>query len=431
MPVFIALFLQAMYSAVDLMVVGKFGSSSGVSAVGTGGGIIFLATAVVNGLSVGATVLIGHKIGEGNPEEAGKVIGSAVIVFSATGALLTAVMLGLANPIARIMQAPDEAFNQTVQYVSVCACGIIFTTGYNIIGGIFRGLGNSRLPMFFAVIACICNILGDLLFVAVLKLDVVGAALATILAQAVSVVLSVVIISRIPLPFCFKKSYISLKSGYCRQILRIGMPVALQDTLVEFSFLAVNAFINGIGLDQSAGYGIANRVIAFIMLVPSAVMTGVTAFVAQNIGAGNKQRAKRVMFTAVKAGTVGGVILFAVGFFFGGQVASLFSNDEAAIAQASYFLKGFAPDCILTCTLFSFIGYFSGCKNTKAVMIQGVTSSFLIRLPLAYLFSSAPNPQMWKIATATPISTIYGIAFCVIYWFIRKRNEKIKQEAHT
>lgn len=423
-PILGALLLQAMYGAADLMIVGQFGDVTGVSAVGTGSAIMLLVTVIITGLTMGTTVVLGQYLGEGKPEEAGKTVGASIVLFAIVAAVLTVFMFVFVNPLAKLLQAPAEAFDKTVQYVLICSAGIVFITAYNVISGIFRGLGNSKLPMIFVLISCIVNIVGDLLLVGGLHMDAAGAAIATTAAQAVSVIASFFIIRRTKLPFQFSKAYIRMYPDKMKRIMSIGTPIALQDSLVHLSFLLINSIINGIGLNESAGYGIAERVTSFIFLVPSAVMQGVSVFVAQNVGAGKKDRAKMSMYTGMAAGCVAGVFLFCAGFFFGDVLSALFSKDAAVIEQSAAYLRGFSADCLLTCVLFSFTGYFNGNGRTLFVMIQGITSSFLVRFPVSWLMSVTEGTNLTRIGLAAPIATIYGIIFYIICYRIMQSQEK-------
>lgn len=421
-PILGALLLQAMYGAADLMIVGQFGDVTGVSAVGTGSAIMLLVTVIITGLTMGTTVVLGQYLGEGRPEEAGETVGTSILLFTVAAVLLTVFMFAFVNPLAKLLQAPEEAFDKTVQYVLICSAGIIFITAYNVISGIFRGLGNSKLPMVFVAIACVVNIIGDLLLVGVCRLDAAGAAIATITAQAVSVIISLFIMKRTKLPFIFSRQIIRFRPEKIRRILTIGTPIALQDSLVNLSFLLINSIINGIGLNESAGYGIAERVTAFIFLVPSAVMQGVSVFVAQNVGAGKKERAKQVMYTGMKAGCLAGIVLFCAGFFFGDVLSAFFSKDAAVIEQSAAYLRGFSADCLLTCILFSFTGYFNGNGKTVYVMIQGITSSFLVRFPVSWLMSLTEGTNLTRIGLAAPLATVYGIIFYIICYRMMKKQ---------
>lgn len=258
LPVLGALVLQAMYGAVDILVVGWFGTTAGISGVSTGSSIVNLITFTVAGLSMGVTVLIGTYIGENRKNRIGKVIGGAICFFIVLSVVIAVVMLMFAKPLAVLMQAPEEALDLTVLYVRICGGGIIFIIAYNVISSIFRGMGNSRLPLIFVAIACVVNVIGDLFFVAVLNMNVAGAALATVMAQAVSVLLSLVIIRRQKLPFTMKKEDICFNKEI-GNFVRVGSPIAFQEILTQLSFLALCAFINRLGLEASSGYGVANE----------------------------------------------------------------------------------------------------------------------------------------------------------------------------
>ena len=264
-PVLGALILQAMYGAVDILVVGWFGTTAGISGVSTGSNIVNLVVFTVTGLSMGITVLIGRYIGEKEDQKAGKVIGGAVWFFAVLSVILAAVLLIFARPLAILMQAPEEALDLTVIYVRICGGGIFFIVAYNVISSIFRGMGNSRLPLIFVAIACGVNIVGDLFFVAILDMNVAGAALATVLAQAVSVVLSLAIIRRQKLPFTMTLKDIGINPEIWK-FVKVGAPIAFQEILTQLSFLALCAFINRLGLEASSGYGVANKIVSFIQL---------------------------------------------------------------------------------------------------------------------------------------------------------------------
>ncbi len=408
-PVLLALLLQAMYGAVDLMVVGQFGQPADVSAVSTGSQVMHTVTALITGLSMGATVLLGQKLGEGKSEEGGKVLGSAIALFAAVALVLTAAMLWAVNPLARLMQAPAEAFGQTVVYVRICSGGAAFIVAYNVLGAMFRGLGDSKTPLLTVTIACIVNIAGDLLLVGPCGLGVAGAALATVLAQAVSVALSLLFIKRRGLPFAFSPRDIRFEPSHTRRILRLGTPVALQDVLVSVSFLAIAAIVNSLGVIASAGVGVAEKLCGFIMLVPSSFGQSLSAFVAQNIGAGRKDRAKRAMLYGMGASLCCGVVLAWLSFFHGDLLAGLFARDGEVIGAAADYLRAYAIDTLLTSILFCFIGYFNGRGNTAFVMVQGIVGAFLVRIPVSLFMSRLEPVSLFRVGLATPCSTVVQI----------------------
>jgi putative MATE family efflux protein len=416
-PILGALILQAMYGAVDILVVGRFGSNEAISAVSTGSNLVNLVTFTVSGMAMAVTILMGRYIGEKKQERLGSVIGGAICFFAAIAVALTVLLPLFARPLARMMQAPEQALDSTVTYVSICGGGIIFIIFYNLISSVFRGLGNSKLPLIFVSIACAVNIVGDLLFVAVFHLNVAGAALATVMAQAVSVILSILIIRKQNLPFTLKKEDIRFNSEI-KNIVKVGAPIAIQEVLTQISFLALCAFINRLGMDASSGYGVANKLVSFIMLVPSSLMQSMSSFVAQNYGAGREDRAKRSMLCGMAIGASIGIIIATFSFFCGDLMSMIFTRDEAYIAQSAAYLKGFAVEAIVTSFLFSFIGYFNGHGETLFVMIQGLAQTFLVRLPMSYIMSIQENASLTWIGLAAPSATVFGILINVTYFII-------------
>lgn len=428
LPVLGALILQAAYGAVDLLVVGRFGSTSGLSAVSTGSQVLNLVTFVVTQLAMGVTVLIARYIGEKREKEIGAVLGGAAVVFAILAGCLFVLLVLFARPISVLMQAPQEALALTASYVRICGCGILFIVAYNVLSAVFRGLGDSRSPLLFVLVACLVNVAGDLVLVAGLHLDAAGAALATVLAQAVSVVCALAILRRKKLPFTFRKSDVRLNEQ-CRRFLTIGLPLALQEFLTQLSFLALCAFVNRLGLAASSGYGVASKIVSFVMLVPSALMQSMASFVAQNIGAGNVKRAKKSMFTGIAVGVAFGIVMFALVLLKGDILAGLFSTDAEVVRRGFEYLRGFAPETIVTAVLFSMVGYFNGSNQTLWVMIQGLIQTLLVRLPLAYYMSIQPNASLTKIGISAPVATVVGIVLNIGFFLYLNRRDAAKRGA--
>lgn len=429
LPVLGALILQAAYGAVDLLVVGRFGSTAGLSAVSTGSQLMNLVTFMVTQLAMGATVLIARYLGEKKPERIGAVLGGATVVFAILATVLFVLLVFFAHPIAVLMQAPSEALGLTTRYVRICGMGIFFIVAYNMLAAIFRGLGDSKSPLLFVLVACLINIAGDLLFVAGFKMDAAGAAIATIMAQAVSVVLAIVILLKKDLPFTLKKSDFRL-NPQCRKFLQVGLPLALQEVLTQASFLALCAFVNRLGLTASSGYGVASKIVSFAMLIPSALMQSMASFVAQNVGASKPKRAKQAMFTGMGIGLVFGCAVFALVMLKGDVLAGIFSTDAEVVQKGFEYLKGFAPETILTAILFSMLGYFNGNNKTVFVMIQGLVQTLLVRLPMSYLMSIQPNASLTKIGLAAPVSTLVGVLLnTAFYLYFTHSQQKELQKA--
>lgn len=382
-PVFFTLFLQALYGGVDLLIVGQFAETADVSGVATGSMLLSTVTNVTTGLSMGITILVGERIGRGDRNGAGRAIGGGIFLFAVFGIILTLVMLFGAETLASLLHAPEEAFAETVMYIRICGGGFLFIVAYNVLGAIFRGIGDAKTPLVTVLIACVINILGDLLLVEVFHLGAAGAAIATVAAQAVSVIVSLFLIRRKKLPFDFSGKYVRYTKEVVNTEIKLGAPVSLQELLVGISFLVIQTIVNTFGVVDSAGVGVAEKVCVFIMLVPSAYMQSMCAFVAQNRGAGNPRRAKMALGYGVASAFAVGVIMCFVTFLHGDLLSSVFSKDPDVITASHSYLKAYAIDCLLTPFLFCFTGYFNGCEQTFFVMLQGIIGAFCVRIPVA------------------------------------------------
>lgn len=436
LPVLLALFLQTMYGAVDLLIVGQFGGELAdvyVSAVSTGSQIMQSVTIVITGLAMGLTVFVGTKIGAGMREEAGRIIGSGIWLFGLIALIVTGVMVLSASYLAQAMRAPAAAFGQTVSYIRICSAGAVFIVAYNLVGSVFRGIGDSKVPLLTVAIACALNIAGDLLLVAGFHLGAGGAAIATVFAQAASVLLSLLIIKRRQLPFSFSVRDIRARGIYIKTILRLGTPIALQDLLVNISFLVILAIVNTLGLTASAGVGVAEKLCGFLMLAPSAYMQSMSAFVAQNIGAGKPERARRALLYGIASSLILSMIMAYFSFFHGELLAGLFARKADVILAAADYLRAYALDCLLTSFLFCFIGYFNGCGCTAFVMLQGIAGAFGVRVPVSWLMSLRPSVSLFHIGLATPASTLVQIVLCFGFfaWTLHRERQDGSSPANS
>ena len=424
LPILGALILQSLYGAVDLMIVGKFAASADVSAVSTGTQVMHLITNTIAGLSMGTTVLMGQFLGAKRREECGEIIGTAVCFFAAVGLAIALIGPFAAGSLARLMNAPQEAFAPTVSYIRICTIGAVFIVAYNLLGGIFRGMGDSRTPLIAVGIACVMNILGDYICVAKLGMGTSGAALATVISQGFSVALCLVVIKKQGLPFPFGRRNIHINTELLGRSLKMGAPIALQSLLVSISFAVILAIVNDLGLIASAGVGVAEKICAFIMLVADAFSSSLSAFVAQNVGAKRMDRADRALVCGIAASLSIGVITFWLSFFHGDMLAGLFANDSDVVYAAADYLKAYAIDTLFTAFLFCFLGYFNGRGKTTFVMIQGLTSAFGVRIPVAWIMSRRTPVRLFHVALATPCSTVYQIIICTTYFLILRKRDK-------
>lgn len=419
-PVLLTLFLQAMYGGADLIVVGQFSATSDISAVSTGSMIIQTITMLTTALSMGVTVLVGQKIGENDRIGAGKTILAGLEAFLVFAGLITAMLCFGAGQLASWAHAPKEAFASTCKYIIICGMGTLFITAYNLLGAIFRGLGDAKTPMYTVCLACILNIVLDLVFIAIFHWGAIGAAFATVLSQGVSVLVILRILRKRQLPFVmpnqFKPDWELIK-----QIINIGLPVGIQELLVGFSFIFIQTIGNSMGVVASAGIGIAEKICAFVMLVPSSYMQSVAAFTAQNVGAKQYARARKALYYAM--GTSIGIGLFIALFTYlkGNLMTQIFTNEEAVILASHDYLKAYAIDTLLTSFMFCFIGYFDGFGYTKFVMMQGIVGALFIRIPVAYYISQIPDCSLFAIGLATPTASFFQILMCIWFFFYSRK----------
>ncbi|MBQ1712251.1 MAG: MATE family efflux transporter, partial [Firmicutes bacterium] len=391
----------------------------------TGAQFIMMITNVIIGLAVGTSVLIGQNIGAGRRDLAGDILAAGIKLF-AVCALLVMIIIPIAAPaICGILNSPEEAFPKAVSYMRICGLGGIFIVSYNLLSSLFKGMGDSKTPLMAVSIAAVLNIGGDIAFVKGLGMGASGAALATVISQGISVLICIFIIRKRGLPFEF--SVDKLKSRQMHNIkrsVRLGAPIALQSLLVNISFLVLTSIINDIGLTESSGLGVAEKLCAFIMLLPSAFAQSMSAVVSQNIGAGRKDRANRALRMGIASALTISVFVGYLAFFHGQLLAGIFTHDASVKAAAADYLKAYAIDCLFTSFLFNFIGYFNGCGYTLFTMLQGIIGAFCVRIPVSLLMKSIQPVSLFRIGLATPCATLVQILFCIIALIVKNRKSR-------
>lgn len=420
-PIFGANLLQAMYGTVDLMVVGLFSNSADVSAVSTGSMTLQTITGIITGLTMGCTVLLGQNIGKKDEKAATRTVASALCLFVSLGILLAAVIVCLAASVAQVMNAPAEAFAQTTSYIRICGGGIICIVLFNALSGMFRGLGDSRTPLLLMGIACVGNIAGDLILVGHFSMGSSGAAVATIAAQGLSVICAGFLIQKRGFGFQIDKKNLKPAKYEILRILQYGSPIAAQEALTGVSFMIILSILNSFGLVASAGVGVAEKICALIFIVPGAIMSAISAFSAQNVGAGKYDRAKYAMYYGMGLAFAVGICMFAISFFKGTWLAHFFTTDEAVMEAAADYLKSYSIDCVIVGFNFSMMGYLNGNGRTAFVALQGILSTFLVRIPVSYFMSKIPGVTLFQIGFATPLATAFAIiiTFCYLRYCSR------------
>ena len=295
LPYLLSYFLQTLYGMADLFIIGQYEGVASTTAVSVGSQVMHMLTVVLVGLAMGSTVAIGQAVGGGKRQKTAACVGNTVTLFMSLSLVLTAVLLVLARPIVSLISTPQDAVAGAVSYLSVCFAGIPFIVAYNILSSIFRGMGDSKSPMYFIAIACVVNIALDYLFMGAMGMGPVGAALGTTLAQAVSVAVSLVMMRRRQRGLRITRQDLKPRRAIIGQILKIGVPVALQDGFIQISFLLITVVANHRGLNDAAAVGIVEKIIGFLFLGPSAMLSTVSALGAQNIGAGKPERAVQTL----------------------------------------------------------------------------------------------------------------------------------------
>ncbi len=422
LPLMLSVLIQGLYGAVDLIVVGQFGNTASVSAVANGSQIMVAVTGIIVGLSMGVSVLVGNRVGAKDLKGAADCVGAMVKLFSFVSLVLTVLLLVFPKQISQLMQVPGEAIDGTATYLRVCGAGIIFIVGFNAISGLFRGDGNSKSPLLFITIACVVNIVFDLLLCGVFHMDVFGAAIATVFAQAVSVVFSLYKIKNGGLSFKISRENFKNSAETVKGILKLGFPIAVQDFLVSVSFLIIMAIINGISLVASASVGIAEKLFLFLAIVPMSFLSSLSAFVAQNVGARQEKRAMKAVGIAMIAALASGVCMTLLTFFAGDVLAGIFEKNPEVIASTAEYLKGISFEYTILPVVFCLIGYFNGTGNTTFSMLEGVLTAFLVRIPLSYYFSRLPGTDLFTIGLAVPISAFASLLVCVVFYFVVKKR---------
>lgn len=420
-PLLFSLILQALYGAVDLWMVSRFALNADVSAVSTGSQTMLIVNGIVTGLAMGITILLGQSVGEGNDKQSARIIGTSTWIFAALALGLTLLLLTGAPTLTTALHAPVEAYQKTVHYIMICGAGTVFVVGYNVLNGIFCGLGDAKTPLYFVMIACAVNIVADYVLIAHVGLGAEGAAVATIAAQAVSVVFALALIKR-RLPFEMHRADFGAERALAVNILKLGIPVALLRMANEISYLIILGFVNTLGVVASSGVGIAEKLVMFILLIPTAYMSAVSAFVAQNTGAGQHARARQTLWVGMMTAAVIGGAMAYLSFFHGDALSRLFIGDVAVIAASAEFLKATALECFILSMAYCYDGYFNGIEKTTFVMVQGIIAALFVRIPYAYYASIQPAPSLFNIGLSTALAAAFMFVVCSGYYAWHRKH---------
>ena len=423
LPYLLSYFLQTLYGMADLFLAGQFNGAAVISAVSIGSQVMHMLTVIIVGLAMGGTVLIGQAVGAKDGKRTSKVTGNTITLFLIFSVIVTIILLATCRGIVSLVSTPPESVDQTVAYLRVCFFGIPFIVAYNVIASIFRGMGDSKSPMIFVIIACTLNIILDYIFMGLFGMKAEGAAIATIISQAVSVFISLIAIMRSGSLKLSKEDF-KLQSQALVPILKIGLPVAAQDGFIQISFMVITVIANRRGVDVAAAVGIVEKIICFLFLIPSSMLSTISAIAAQNIGAGFQDRARRT-FYAGTAITVGIGAVFAIAFqFISSPVLSLFTRDQLVVTLGTQYLKSYVTDCVLAAIHFCFSGYFCAMGKSIISFIHNSLSIILIRIPGAWLASQLWPETLYPMGLAAPCGSLLSDVICLIVFIyvIRRRD---------
>lgn len=428
LPYLLSYFLQTLYGMADLFIIGQFEGTASTTAVSIGSQVMHMLTVMIVGLAMGSTVSIGQSVGANDKKRAAVHIGNTVTLFLSLSVVLTVVLVLLVHPIVNIMSTPTEAVSGTVAYLTICFIGIPFITAYNVISSIFRGLGDSKSPMYFIAVACVANIGLDYLFMGAMRMGPAGAALGTTLAQAISVVFALVVILRRESGISVDKSHFKPKKPVLGNILKIGVPIAVQDGLIQVAFVAITIIANRRGLTDAAAVGIVEKIISFVFLVPSSLLSTVSALGAQNIGAHKPERAVATLRYAICIAVGFGLIVSGLVQVVAEPVVGLFTSDSAVQMAGGQYFRGYIWDCIFAGIHFSFSGYFCACEKSILSFLHNIIAIALIRLPGVYLTSKLFPTTLFPMGLATATGSLLSVIICVIAFAVLTRHGKQTQE---
>ncbi len=427
LPFMLSYFLQTLYGLADLFIAGQFNGSDVISAVSIGSQVMHMLTVIIVGLSMGTTVLIARGVGAEDSKTVSRVAGNTVVIFAVLSIILSLVLFLMSGSIVSAMSTPAESVEQTKLYLRICFCGLPFIVAYNVLASIFRGMGDSKSPLCFIAVACGVNLLLDYIFMGVLGLRAEGAALATVLSQAVSVIFSLAII--------FRKRMINLSPADFKvdgrtfvQILKIGGPIACQDGFVQISFLIITVIANRRGVDVAAAVGIVEKIITFLFLIPSAMLSTVSAIASQNIGAKEYARAKKTLFLGAAIAVSFGLFFSVVFQFAAGRIISLFvagtPGKNEVVELGVQYIRSYVFDCVFAGIHFAFCGYFCAVGKSVLSFINNVCSILLVRIPGTCLAARMWPDTLFPMGMAAPLGSLFSSMLCVLFFVLMERRVK-------
>lgn len=423
LPFFLSYFLQTLYGMADLFIIGQFGKVADITAVSIGSQVMHMLTVMIVGLAMGSTVAISRYVGAENKDGVSVSIGNTVTLFAVVSAAATVLLLLFVNSIVSVMSTPIEAASGAREYLTICFIGVPFITAYNILSSIFRGLGDSKSPMYFIAVSCAANIVLDYIFIGALDMGPAGAALGTTLSQTISVIIALIVIKNRDMGIRISKADFKPVRKITGQIMRVGIPIALQDGFIQIAFIVITVIANRRGLTDSAAVGIVEKLIGIFFLVPSSMLSSVSALAAQNFGAGKPERARLTLKYAACLAVGFGLIVSLITQFVPELLVSAFTDDAAVTVSGGQYLKSYVWDCAFAGATFAFSGYFCALERSEISFIHNIISILLVRIPVAYFMSAMYKNSLFPMGFASPLGSLLSLFICIAAYIILNKKK--------
>lgn len=424
LPFFLSYFLQTFYGLADLFIIGQFNGADVTTAVSVGSQLMHMVTVIIVGLAAGTTVMIGRSVGAKDDDGVSKTIGTSTIFFLIFSIALCLILIICINPILKVLSVPPESVDQTRKYLLICFAGIPAITAYNVISSIFRGLGDSKHPMYFVIVACIVNVIVDYVLIGIFDMKATGAAIGTVLSQTISVIISIIFIAKKGLGISLKKAYFKLEKAVLGSIIGVGLPIAIQDGFIQISFLVITAIANSRGVEIAAAVGVVEKIIGIMFLIPSSMLSSVSAISSQNAGAKLHSRAKKTLYYGMLTTTITGVIFSIVTQFCAEGLVGLFTKDSGVIVYGGQYLRSYVVDCIFAGYHFCLSGFFTSYRKSILSFIHNIISVFTARIPLCYLATIMYPDNLFPMGLAAPIGSLLSTIICLIFFAVYFRKMK-------
>ena len=418
LPFLVSNFIQILYGLVDLYIIGRYCNSAVITAVSVGSQVMHLVTVVITSLLMGTTVMISHGIGANDSQKIKKNIGNSTPFFTIFSFSLCIIMLLFNNTLLKLLSVPEESFKEAKIYLVICFLGIPFITMCNLLSAILRGLGDSKTPMYFVAIACIVNIVLDFLFIGILKLSAMGAALGTVIAQSISVFLGLLIIRRKKLNLNLSKSDFFLEPFTLKKNFSVGIPIAFQDGIVQISFIIITKIANGRGIEMAAAVGIVEKIISIMFLIPSSMLSSISTFCAQNAGANLHKRAKKALALGILITSISGIIISLLTQISPESLIAIFTNESEVQQFGGQYLRSYVTDCIFAGIHFCFSGYFAAYQKSLLCFIHNIASVVLARIPISEIATILYPQNLFPMGMAAPLGSILSDVICIVFFII-------------